>query len=68
MAELVTAESRTPEHRDLHGPFHPGLEGCQRCEADRHLCPGCGEWLYHGTNSCGPCRREHAPTDTKENH
>jgi predicted amidophosphoribosyltransferase len=23
-----------------------------------HLCPGCGEWLYHGTHCCLRCEQE----------
>ncbi|WNY15113.1 hypothetical protein SEA_MACGULLY_8 [Rhodococcus phage MacGully] len=60
--------AQTEEHRYLHGPDTPPEPplNCERCDYDRHECPGCGEWLYHGTEVCGPCRREHAPTDTTQ--
>lgn len=31
---------------------------CQRCNYDRHLCPGCGEPLPHGIEVCGQCQGE----------
>ena len=64
MAEIVNAENQTAEHRDLHGPYHPSeYMTCPRCNYVRHSCPGCGEYLYHGTEVCGPCSREHGIKD-----
>jgi hypothetical protein len=30
----------------------PLYETCDRCNYDRHNCPGCGENLPHGTEVC----------------
>lgn len=31
---------------------------CQRCQVDRHQCPGCGEPLAHWRGACGDCDKE----------
>ena len=46
-------------HTWTHGPkTEQQWETCNDCNYDTHMCPGCGEWLYHGTTSCGPCDQE----------
>lgn len=41
----------------VHGPeTERDWENCSDCNYDRHACPGCGEWLYHGTGVCGVCK------------
>lgn len=45
----------------VHGPYTEKQWGdCNFCNYDTHACPGCGEWLYHGTKVCGPCELESA--------
>ncbi len=47
------------EHEWIHGPkTERQSETCPYCDYDEHVCGGCGEWLYHGTHVCGPCRLE----------
>lgn len=43
----------------VHGPVTERRSDCLECDIDRHSCPGCGEWLHHGTDVCGPCADEH---------
>ena len=31
---------------------------CDRCNYDRHLCPGCGTHVPHGTTVCTDCKKE----------
>jgi hypothetical protein len=43
----------------VHGPETEwDYENCWRCNYDAHLCPGCGEWLHHGTDCCLRCVQE----------
>jgi hypothetical protein len=28
---------------------------CDRCNYDRHICPGCGDNLRHGEEACTDC-------------
>lgn len=44
---------------EIHGPDQGSFPNtCDRCNYDSHTCPGCGEWLHHGTVVCGRCKRE----------
>jgi len=50
-----------PTARSSLNPSRPAAsldraEGCERCNYDNHVCPGCGEPLPHGTEICPPCR------------
>jgi hypothetical protein len=54
--EKVARDHKEFVHGTARGSFP---SECPRCNYDRHNCPGCGEWLYHGTEVCGPCRKEH---------
>ena len=46
-------------HIHVHGVKTPNqYKTCEACNYDRHTCPGCGEWLYHGKGVCGPCGEE----------
>lgn len=31
---------------------------CERCNYDRHICPGCGDNLPHGIKVCAVCEEE----------
>lgn len=54
----MTGETRA-EREYLHGPDLGHFpETCDRCNFDTHTCPGCGEWLNHGTLVCGRCSDE----------
>jgi hypothetical protein len=37
------------------------IYGCDQCNYDRHLCPGCGANVEHGDFACADC---HPPTGT----
>jgi len=57
------------EHEFVHGPrTESEWETCSRCNYDMHRCGGCGEWLYHGTNICGPCRKLHEEEEAERDH
>lgn len=56
-AEAIAAAEA--KHVFLHGPrTKSDPENCEKCNYDDHTCPGCGEWLHHGTGACGPCNRD----------
>ena len=42
----------------IHGVPVPNDPNCPYCDRDIHRCPGCGEWLYHGTTCCPQCIQE----------
>ena len=43
----------------VHGPETPSVPlECWRCNYAKRTCPGCGEWLYHGTDCCLRCAQE----------
>ncbi len=54
MSEIITLV--TP--LTIHGRLAPPDPGCAECNHDSHRCPGCGEWLYHGTACCPQCIQE----------
>ncbi|AYQ99985.1 hypothetical protein PBI_NEBKISS_44 [Mycobacterium phage Nebkiss] len=41
----------------LHGPKTARDPRCEHCRYGTHICHGCGEWLYHGTQVCGQCQQ-----------
>ena len=42
----------------VHGPKTDMDPQCRACDLDMHRCPGCGDWLYHGTTCCLQCEKE----------
>lgn len=32
---------------------------CAYCNYNRHVCPGCGEWLSHEVDVCDQCIKDH---------
>jgi hypothetical protein len=42
----------------VHGPKHDRVAFCPECNVDRHTCPGCGDWVYHGTVCCLQCKQD----------
>ena len=42
----------------VHGEPTERVDDCPECNYDRHWCPGCGDWLYHGTTCCLQCEQE----------
>lgn len=58
-ARLATVPEQSEWHIYVHGVKTPGQYAtCEDCNYDKHTCPGCGEWLYHGKGACGPCEEE----------
>lgn len=40
--------------------------GCDRCNYDRHRCPGCGTPVRHGTVVCVECNADESTVDDQE--
>lgn len=73
-SNAVSAERVVELERELASARHAAEHGsvywnCDRCNTDRHTCPGCGESLNHWRAVCDKCReRADAEDDAQQIH